>query len=122
MLDPEYKEIHYAEFVETKESFDKLIKDTEIVVVDFTADWCPPCQRIKPIYEAMAKDHKDNERIKFIKIDVDENNETASAAGVRSMPTFHIYVKNEKAHEWSGANEKKLKEKVDEVLNGKTET
>lgn len=117
MLNPEYKEVHYAEFVETKENFDKVIAETEIVIVDFTASWCPPCKMIKPVFEELAKEHQDNAKIKLIKIDVDENSETSEACEIKSMPTFMVYKNGEKVEEWGGANEAKLREKVKEYTS-----
>jgi len=91
LINPEYVEIHYAEYVETKEGFDKIIKETEVVFVDFTASWCPPCKRIKPVFEDWAEKFKDNDKVKFVKIDVDENDAVAQEYAIRSMPTFKVF-------------------------------
>jgi len=116
LVKPDFEIVHNAKMIDTKEAFDELVKNTKIVVVDFTASWCGPCQMIKPIYEELATEHKDNADIELIKVDVDENDETAKACEVRSMPTFHIYVNGEKKESWSGANPAKLKEKIAEAL------
>ena len=47
----------------------------KLVVVDFTATWCPPCQRIGPIFVAIAEEHGD--AVLMVKVDVDENAEGA---------------------------------------------
>jgi thioredoxin len=72
--------------METKAEFDETIGKTDnLVVVDFTATWCPPCKAIAPIFEALAAEEPD---VVFIKVDVDANSETAQACGISSMPTF----------------------------------
>merc|ERR1712066_771216 len=91
LINPDYVEIHYAEFVKTKEDFDKIIKEKEVVFVDFTASWCPPCKMIKPIFEELAEKFKDNDKVKFVKIDVDENDTVAQEYAIRSMPTFKVF-------------------------------
>merc|ERR1712124_206587 len=88
----------------TKAEFDTELSDagSKLVVVDFTASWCPPCQRIKPIFEAMATEHAD---VVFVKVDVDENAETAEACGISCMPTFQYYKDGKKVDELQGASE-----------------
>lgn len=76
----------------TPQQFDEFVKAAALkgrtVFVDFTATWCGPCQRIGPVFERISSltAHAD-----FCKVDVDENAETAQAAGVRAMPTFAAY-------------------------------
>lgn len=115
LINPEYVEIHYAEFVETKEAFDKIIKETEVVFVDFTASWCPPCKMIKPIYEEWAEKFKDNDKVKFVKIDVDENDAVAQEYAIRSMPTFKVFKsgKEDENGGFGGASVDKLKAMVE---------
>jgi thioredoxin len=76
------------------------------VVVDFTATWCGPCQRIAPVFTALAEE---NPEVCFVKVDVDENEEVAQECGVESMPTFQFYKSGLKVHEFSGASEDKIK-------------
>ena len=83
-----------------------------LVVVDFTASWCPPCQRIKPIFEKFPEEY---EGVTFVKVDVDENADTAGACGISCMPTFQFYKGGEKKAEIQGANIEALKAKVDEL-------
>jgi len=116
LINPDYVEVHYANFAETKADFDKILADNKkAVFVDFTASWCPPCKMIKPIYESLAEEHKDLEGVKFVKIDVDENDETAQEYAIRSMPTFKVFVdgKEVQADGFGGASVEKLKAMVD---------
>ncbi len=56
------------------------------LVVDFYADWCPPCQQMKPVFAALAE--KYNGKVDFVSINVDEERELAAAYGVESIPYF----------------------------------
>jgi thioredoxin 1 len=58
------------------------------VVVDFHAAWCPPCRVMSPILAELAAERPD---IRFVKVDVDDNQETAVRYGVLSMPTFMVF-------------------------------
>ena len=102
------------EFIKDKAEFDSIIGAGGKVAVDFTASWCPPCQMIGPKFVAMSEDpaHAD---IKFYKVDVDENAETAEAAGIEAMPTFIFYHGGNKVSDMRGANEAGLKQKLEEL-------
>lgn len=58
-----------------------------IVIVDFYADWCGPCKRMKPVMEKIAKDHPE---YKIVEVNVDYNY-VASKYGVSSIPNFHVF-------------------------------
>ena len=93
----------------TKADFDKALTEAgdKLVVVDFTASWCGPCQRIAPVFTKLAEEMPD---VCFVKVDVDENEETAQACGIQSMPTFQFFKLGHKVHEFSGASEDKIRE------------
>jgi len=94
--------------MDTKADFDKHLAGTDkLVVVDFTATWCGPCQRIAPVFVKLAEEMPD---VSFIKVDVDENEETSAACGISCMPTFQFYKGGKKVHEFSGASEDKIRE------------
>jgi thioredoxin 1 len=59
------------------------------VLVDFWAEWCPPCRMIAPAIEALAKTYAG--RAKVAKLDVDDSPEIAGAFGVRSIPTLLVF-------------------------------
>lgn len=117
LIDPAY--VNPCPEVKTLAEYKTIVNSGKPVVVDFTASWCPPCQRIKPVFKKLAMEHKD---VTFIKVDVDVNSETSAACQVRSMPTFHFYLSTESAaadselakplHTMSGASEDKLKKSI----------
>lgn len=74
-----------------EDNFKQMTK-TGKVVIDFYAEWCGPCQVMKPIFEKVAKDPKG---VNYFKVNVDDCGETASFYGVRSIPTM-IFMKDGK--------------------------
>ena len=94
----------------TKEEFDEALKDDKLVVVDFTASWCPPCQMIAPKFAELATELEGTAVL--VKVDVDDNADTAAACGINCMPTFQFYKGGEKVAELQGANIEKVKELV----------
>ncbi|XP_068675859.1 thioredoxin-like isoform X1 [Montipora foliosa] len=98
--------------IETKEDFDIFMKEagSTLVVVDFYADWCGPCKRIKPAIEKFAVDYAG--KVYFAQVNVDENSETAESENISAMPTFKLYKDDKMVDELTGANESKLAEKI----------
>ncbi|MFR9792965.1 thioredoxin [Streptomyces sp. MB22_4] len=71
----------------TKENFDEVVSNNDFVLVDFWADWCPPCRMFGPIFEAAAERHPD---LVFGKVDTMAQPELAQAFDVQSIPTLAI--------------------------------
>ncbi|KAI0431931.1 thioredoxin-like protein [Xylaria sp. FL1042] len=69
----------------------ELFSSTTYVVVDFFADWCPPCKAIAPIYEKLAAQHAIDGVLAFAKVNVDHVQDAARTHGVTAMPTFLFF-------------------------------
>ena len=99
----------------TDQSFDALLKETEVVVVDFWATWCGPCQMVGPIIEELAADYEG--RAAIGKCDVDANSELPAQFGVRNIPTILFFKKGELVNKLVGAQPKaKFVEVLDSIL------
>lgn len=72
----------------TSVNFDNTIKDNDIVVVDFWADWCGPCKMFAPTFEAASEKHP---QVVFGKVDTEAQQSLAGAAGIQSIPTLMIF-------------------------------
>lgn len=74
-------------YLKEEKEFDELTKEG-LVLVDFYADWCGPCQMLSPILEELSKK---NENLKIVKINVDEHQQLAVQNKVLSIPAIKIY-------------------------------
>jgi len=85
------------------------------VLVEFTADWCPPCRQMAPVLRALAAEEAD--RLKVVQLNVDQNPETTNAYKVLSMPTFMVFRDGEPVKAMVGARPKRrLLEELSDVL------
>ncbi|GMF14376.1 unnamed protein product [Phytophthora lilii] len=83
----------------------------KLVVVDFSAVWCGPCQHIKPVYHQLSGQYSD---VVFLEVDEAQNRSLISALGVRGFPTFHFYVNQSKVDELVGADPNQLRAKIEQ--------
>jgi thioredoxin 1 len=73
----------------TDDSFQTEVLEADgPVLVDFTAAWCPPCRRMKPVLAELAAEHP---RLRVAELDVDVHQRTTISYGVLSMPTFIVF-------------------------------
>lgn len=73
--------------------FDNTIASAPLVMVDFTATWCGPCRKVAPLLEQLATEYED--RIKVVKVDVDQNKVNAKKFGIKSIPAVLMFKSGE---------------------------
>lgn len=72
----------------TKENFNDLVEQSNILILDFWAEWCGPCKNFAPVFEAAAEKHAD---VVFGKIDTESQQELAGVFQIRSIPTLMAF-------------------------------
>ncbi|MEV4759821.1 thioredoxin [Micromonospora sp. NPDC049559] len=87
------------------------------VLVEFWAEWCGPCHRLAPVLDELSAEYAGRARV--VKINADENPETARAYGVSSMPTLSVFRAGEVVSQVVGAQPKsRLRAQIDSALSG----
>jgi thioredoxin len=91
---------------------------TKLVVVDFYATWCGPCQRVAPVFEQLATKYP---KALFLKVDVDKCPDTGASQGVSALPTFVLLRNKTKLDMLRGADMGSLEDKVKKWYGGEGE-
>ncbi len=100
----------------TDANWHKEVEESEVpVLVDFWAEWCPPCRMIAPAVEALATAYAG--RVKVGKLNVDENPEVSTAFAIRSIPTLLVLSKGKVvAHQIGAVPQERIAAMIDAQL------
>ena len=97
----------------SNESFEnEVLKSDKTVLVDFYADWCGPCKMLSPIIEEFSNENND---VKFVKINVDENQELAIQYEVMSIPTLVVIKEGKQINKSVGLINKETLENLKKI-------
>ncbi len=98
----------------SKDNFEKeVLKSEKKVLVDFNATWCGPCKMMGPVIEELSEEMKD---IKFVSVDVDDEDELAETYGVSSIPCLVLFEDGKEVSRNVGFMPK---DELENVLGGK---
>uniref|UniRef100_A0A7N0V6U0 Thioredoxin domain-containing protein n=1 Tax=Kalanchoe fedtschenkoi TaxID=63787 RepID=A0A7N0V6U0_KALFE len=103
-----------VELVTTKEEWDEKLseakRDGRIVIANFSAAWCSPCENIVPFYSSLSVKYP---YMMFLTVDVDELSDFSSSMDIKATPTFLILKDGEQIGKLVGANKTELQKKID---------
>ena len=101
----------------TKGTFEKeVLKNGKPVLVDFWAPWCVPCRIVGPVLDRLSKEY--TSKLKFTKLNVDDNQEIAAKHDVRGIPCIIVFSNGKEAERIIGAYpEETLRKKIDLALS-----
>lgn len=102
--------------IENERIVEEVIKSDKLVIIDFFAEWCAPCQMLTEVLRSV--DEKYAEYIEIFKVDVDENQATAMRYGITAMPTLIFFKDGEEVERKVGFLEKDALVKIiEDFLN-----
>ncbi|MBN1560643.1 thioredoxin [candidate division KSB1 bacterium] len=97
----------------TLDELESTLKDNEIVLIDFWAEWCGPCRMFGPTFEKVSEKHPD---IAFTKVNTEKEQQLAALFGIQSIPTLAIFRDNIMIFKQPGAlPESSLEEVIKQV-------
>lgn len=93
---------------------EQVLRSSVPVVVDFWAQWCPPCHALAPIYQQLSQEYCG--RVRFVKLDVEEDIEVPARYGVQAMPTLLMFKDGKVCARVVGPHPSRVKRFIEQAL------
>lgn len=108
-------------YIRDTNEFETLLKQSNVLIVKFTAEWCKPCKAVQPVFQEIANKYYDTmtANVKFAIVDVDELDEVASKYKITMMPTFIAFKDGTYMDSLSGIHASKLETFVKHTVGSK---
>lgn len=104
----------------TSEELKQKIENGEKLMVDFWAPWCGPCRVMKPMFEKVSEQYRnENSGVQLFTLNVEENKEFSSSLGIRAIPTVKSFSGGKEVHSQSGVQvESQIKQLANNLIDG----
>ncbi len=108
-------ENHTNLFLVSDQDFEqRVLNSTLPVIVDFTADWCPPCRVLVPLYARLSDIYKG--KLRFAKMDTDENVLVPAQLGIQGIPTLILFASGRPVGRLVGPHPGRLQQSIERLL------
>ncbi len=91
-----------------------VLNSTLPVIVDFTAEWCPPCRVLAPLFTQLSNAYQG--RLRFAKMDTDENTLVPARFGIQGVPTLILFVNGKLVERMVGPHPGRLQQSIERLL------
>ena len=92
----------------------RVLHSTIPVIVEFTADWCPPCRVLAPLFAQLSETYK--EKLRFAKMDTDENVLVPAQLGIQGVPTLILFAGGRPIGRVVGPHPGRLQQSIEGLL------
>ncbi|MEO6888952.1 MAG: thioredoxin domain-containing protein [Ktedonobacteraceae bacterium] len=108
-------ENHTNLFLVSDQDFEQQVLNSPLpVIVDFTADWCPPCRVLAPLYARLSDTYQG--RLRFAKMDIDENTLMPARMGIQAAPTLVLFMHGRPVGRVVGPHPGRLQQSIENLL------
>lgn len=109
------EENHTNLFLVSDQDFEQRVLNSALpVIVDFTADWCPPCRVLAPIYARLSDTYTG--KLRFARMDVDENTLVPAQLGIQGFPTLVLFAGGKLVGRMIGPHPGRLQQSIERLL------